>query len=130
MSSTNSAMSPSLKYDCSKTGHLEIKGPVFLMMSRTNTTETMANISPFLIKKAIDGTCRPVLECKKLRSGQVLIKTRCSTQANKLTTLTGLSDTISGDITAHKTLNFTKGVIYCNDLRGISTEEIVMELKD
>jgi len=35
------------------------------------------------------------------------------------------------DVTAseHKTLNFSKGVIYCNDLRHIDEDTILQELK-
>lgn len=48
-------------------------------------------------------------------------------QALKLLKLTKMTNM---DLTAteHKTLNLTKGVIYCNELRNISETEILQEL--
>lgn len=120
---------PSLKWDKTKTYNFSQPGPIYLMMSRTKSTETLSNVSPFLLKKAIDYTCNgEVEECKKLLSGSLLIKTKNNMQANKLTTLTALSDSIAVEVTEYKTLNQTKGVIYSNDLRGISESEITNEL--
>ncbi|XP_053968443.1 uncharacterized protein LOC128869865 [Anastrepha ludens] len=99
-------------------------------MTRTNNTNTLSNVSPFLLKKAIDITCSgEVEECKKIRSGSVLIKTKNHAQANRLITLTTLSNEITIQITEHKTLNYSKDVIYCNALRGIPQDEILEELK-
>lgn len=109
---------PFLKWDKSKSLNLTQPGPIYLLMTRTNSEETLSNVSPFLIKKAIDYTC------------SLLIKTKNSVQANKLSTLTALSNLITVTITEYKTLNQTKGVIYCNDLRGITEIEIAKELSD
>lgn len=120
---------PFLKWDKGKSLNLSQPGPVYLLMNRTNSEETLSNVSPFLIKKAIDNTCNgEVEECKKLRSGSLLIKTKNYNQANNLSTLTALSNSISVEITEFKSLNQTKGVIYCNDLRGIAENEIQNEL--
>lgn len=122
---------PFLKWDKSKSLNLTQPGPIYLLMTRTNSEETLSNVSPFLIKKAIHYTCSgEVEECKKLLSGSLLIKTKNSVQANKLSTLTALSNLIIVTITEYKTLNQTKGVIYCNDLRGITEIEIAKELSD
>lgn len=80
-------------------------GPKYLVMSRTRKTndnaqssskseinETLTNVSPFLIKKVIDGICGSEVEiCKKIRDGSILIKTKNYLQASKLITLTSLS---------------------------------------
>lgn len=122
---------PSLKWDKSKTHNFSQLGPIYLLMSRIKSKETLSNVSPFLIKKAIDYTCNgEVEECKKLMSGSLLIKTKNYVQANKLTTLTALSSSIEVEVTEFKTLNQTKGVIYSNDLRGIPESEITNELLD
>lgn len=59
-----------------------------------------------------------------------MIKTKNYVQANKLTTLVALSKSITVEVTEYKVLNQTKGVIYCNDLRGIPESEITNELTD
>ena len=70
---------PSLKWDKTKTSNLSQPGPIYLIMNRTQCkdNETLNNVSPFLLKKAIDYTCNgEVDECKKLLSGSILIKTK------------------------------------------------------
>lgn len=67
--------------------------------------------------------------CKKLKSGIILIKVKNYSQASKLVKLVSLSPSIKVDVAEHKSLNYTKGVIYCNDLRGISEDEILQELR-
>ncbi|XP_039969451.1 uncharacterized protein LOC120781313 [Bactrocera tryoni] len=68
--------------------------------------------------------------CKKLRNGNILIKTKNYNQAEKLVKLVSLSPTIRIEISEHTSLNSTKGVIYSNDLRGIKEEEILEELRN
>ncbi|XP_065360459.1 asparagine-rich protein-like [Calliphora vicina] len=93
--------------------------------------ENLTNVSPFLIKKVIDCACGSEVEmCKKIRDGNILIKTKNNLQAAKLITLTSLSPSIQVEVREHTTLNFSKGVIYSNDLRGIEEEEILHELKN
>ncbi|XP_037808781.1 uncharacterized protein LOC119601716 [Lucilia sericata] len=105
-------------------------GPKYLVMTRVQSDDTLTNVSPFLIKKVIDCVCGEVETCKKLQAGTILIKTKNSVQANKLIKLISLSPTIKIEISEHKTLNTTKGVIYCNDLRNIEENEILQELKN
>ncbi|XP_059226625.1 uncharacterized protein LOC131998380 [Stomoxys calcitrans] len=104
-------------------------GPKYLMMSRTDSEETLINVSPFLIKKVIDSVCGEIEMCKKLRSGDILIKTKTATQATKLFQLISLTNEIKVEVKEHNSLNYSKGVIYCNDLRGIPENEILNELK-
>lgn len=121
---------PFLKWGNSKKLNLSNNEPIYLVMRRTNSDETLSNVSPFLIKKAIDGTCgSEVLECKKTRNGTWLIKTKNNTQANNLATLIGLTNTISVEVTLHQSLNQSKGVIYCPDLNGMEENDILEELK-
>ncbi|XP_053960363.1 uncharacterized protein LOC128864629 [Anastrepha ludens] len=120
---------PALKWDKTKQSNFTSNEPVYLLMPRPNNSDNLKNVSPFLIQKAINSTCGEVEYCKKIISGQILIKTKNGSQANKLTTLTALSNTIIVEITPHKTLNYSKGVIYCNELRSIPESEILDELK-
>jgi len=102
--------------------------PKFLIMKRTDDS-SMANISPFLIKKCIDSTCNgEVLIAKKTRDGNLLIKTKNALQANKLLKLQHLG-TFPITVNVHATLNVSKGVIYSNDLRSLKEEEIKNELQ-
>lgn len=98
-------------------------------MSRKDSEDTLKNVSPFLIKKVIDSLCGQIDSCKKLRSGDILLKTKSATQATKLIQLISLSNEIKVEVKEHNYLNYTKGVIYSNGLRNISEEEILSELK-
>lgn len=104
-------------------------GPKYLIMSRKDSEDTLKNVSPFLIKKVIDSLCGQIDSCKKLRSGDILLKTKSATQATKLIQLISLSNEIKVEVKEHNYLNYTKGVIYSNGLRNISEEEILSELK-
>ncbi|XP_073821267.1 uncharacterized protein [Musca autumnalis] len=104
-------------------------GPKYLLMSRIESEETLKGVSPFLIKKIIDCVCGEIEMCQKLRSGDLLIKTKTATQATKLIQIITLTPDIKVKVTEHSYLNYTKGVIYSNGLRGISEEEILAELK-
>lgn len=64
--------------------------------------------------------------CKILSNGTILVKTK---KANKLIQLCSLNKNIKIEVTEHNSLNFVRGVIYSNDLRGIPKEEILSELK-
>lgn len=127
----NPISQPQLLFELDNGKHMKdlTLGPKYLVMSRINSDENLTNISPFLIKKVIDGVCGEVETCKKLQSGTILIKTKSFSQANKLIKLISLSPTIKVEVSEHKSLNFSKGVIYCNDLRNIPENEILEELK-
>ena len=92
---------------------------------------TLVNVSLFLIKKLIDFTCRGEVEIwKKLRNGTILIKTKNFAQANTLIQLCSLNHNIKTEVKGHNSLNLVRGVIYSNDSRGLSEEEILSELKN
>lgn len=133
---------PSFELDHNKHMKDPSIGPKYLMMTRienmqnsskyensSTKKETLTNVSPFLIKKVIDSVCGEIEICKKLQSGNILLKTKNLTQAQKLIKLISLSPTIKIEVSEHKTLNQSRGVIYCNDLRNIAENEILEELK-
>jgi len=64
---------------------------------------------------------------KRLRGGQLLIKTNSQSYSNKLL---GLSDLAGVPVkaTPHRTLNSSKGVIRCSELKHASEDEIITEL--
>ncbi|KAH8335208.1 hypothetical protein KR067_001175, partial [Drosophila pandora] len=101
----------------------------YLIISRTDDS-TFKGVSPFNIKKVIDITCGgEVVSCKKLRDGNLLLQTKDIRQAEKLLKLTNILH-IPVAVSEHRTLNYSKGVIYSNDLRGIDEEEILENLKN
>lgn len=110
---------------------LSTPGSKFIIISRDNPNDKHFNLSPFAIKKIIDFNCDgPVLSCKKLRSGDLLVNTKTVHQANKLLKMTHFTSTMPVIVSTHSSLNYTRGVIYSNDLRNIPEEEILQELKD
>lgn len=72
-----------------------------MLIARKNSNETLKNISPFLIKKVIDNVCGEVDMCKKIRSGELLVKTKNATQATKLIQLVSLNNEIRVEVKEH-----------------------------
>ncbi|XP_041565726.1 hybrid signal transduction protein dokA-like [Drosophila elegans] len=102
--------------------------PKFIVIKSKNES-SFKTVSPFIIEKSVDFACGGRVDSvKKTRDGGLLIKTKNNTQTTKLLKLTKIGD-MEITATEHKTLNFSKGVIYCNDLRYIDEETILRELK-
>ncbi|GFW94549.1 RNA-directed DNA polymerase from mobile element jockey [Trichonephila clavipes] len=77
--------------------------------------------------EAVQDSAGPVKSIKKLPSGDLLIETATQAQAINLLKCTNLSN-IPITVTPHKTLNSSKGVIYCPDLIPFPDSEIEKEL--
>ena len=45
--------SPTLNWDKTKSLNFSQPGPIYLLMKRLNSNETLANVSPFLLKKKL-----------------------------------------------------------------------------
>ncbi|GFY39599.1 uncharacterized protein TNIN_375411 [Trichonephila inaurata madagascariensis] len=88
--------------------------PKFIVLHATDNRK-LSNASPFLISKAVQGSAGSVKSIKKLPSGDLLIETTTQAQSINLLQCTNLSN-IFITATPHKTLNSSKGVIYCPDL--------------
>jgi len=68
----------------------------------------------------MDFACgREVGECKKLRNGTLLVRTKSSLQDSRLMQLKAFAPNFSVVVRLHNALNYTKGVIYSNDLRTV-----------
>lgn len=86
---------PLITFDKSKHLNIISPGEKFLVMERIDSADTLANVSPFLIKKVVDSVAGgEVIQCKKLLNGSILIQTKSFVQANKLIQLTSLSPEI------------------------------------
>lgn len=87
------------------------------------------NVSPFLIHKSIQSVVGDVKNIKKLRSGDIMIEVNNAQQATASINCTALAN-LSVTVTAHNTLNFSRGVISEPDLLYTSEEEILENLRD
>ena len=89
---------------------------------------SLSSISPFLLGKAVKVQAGSVADIRKLRNGTILVQTKDTKQADALQRLKKVGDT-SIKVEAHRTLNYSKGVVKCTDLMFSSSEEIVKELR-
>jgi len=86
--------------------------------TQSEVQRILVGISPFTIKKIIDITCGgKVVSCKKSRDGNFVVQTKGQQQAQKLLKLTNIQNNILVAVSEHCTLNYSKGVIYSNDLQ-------------
>ncbi|XP_058816058.1 uncharacterized protein LOC131679362 [Topomyia yanbarensis] len=104
-------------------------GPRYLILKRTDPGETIKNVSPFYIKKAMDSITTNVT-ISRTKDGELLLKTTNKQQAEKLLKQSKLGDQIRINVEEHPTLNQTKGIISCFDLKMLSEEEILEGLRD
>ncbi|GBO15278.1 hypothetical protein AVEN_257170-1 [Araneus ventricosus] len=100
----------------------------FFIVKRLSENETFHSVSPFLVQKAVVGTLGEVASVRKLRSGDLLIEVKSRKQAQQIIKLKALA-TIPITVSAHTSLNSSKGVITCGELFNVSIEDITNELK-
>ncbi|GBN09339.1 hypothetical protein AVEN_156301-1 [Araneus ventricosus] len=95
----------------------------FIIKRITTNNETFHTVSPFLVEKALTANLGTTKSTRKLRSGDLLIEVATRKQAQQIVQLKSL-DTIPVNVTAHATLNSSKGVISCGELLNVPMEEI------
>ncbi|XP_055951615.1 uncharacterized protein LOC129987688 [Argiope bruennichi] len=93
-----------------------------------HTPKTFHKVSPFLVQKLITSFIGDVKSTKKLPSGDLLIETSSKAQIAAIQKLTILGD-FPVEVTPHRTLNFSRGVISDTDLFDCSETELVQELR-
>ncbi|XP_055924689.1 uncharacterized protein LOC129956772 [Argiope bruennichi] len=93
-----------------------------------HTPSTFNSISPFLINKLILSAIGEVQNIKKLRSGDLLLQVseKQALQISKMTTLGSFPIQVS----YHKTMNMSRGVLSEPDFIGVSEAEFLEELRD
>ncbi|XP_055951549.1 uncharacterized protein LOC129987612 [Argiope bruennichi] len=99
----------------------------FVVQRVSDTKENFHNVSPFLVEKAFVATIGDVSSIRKLRSGDLLVEVSSRQQAQKILKLKALA-TIPITVSAHKSLNSSKGVITCGELYNVPIEIITKEL--
>ncbi|GBO21671.1 hypothetical protein AVEN_215019-1 [Araneus ventricosus] len=95
-------------------------------MSEKN--ETFESVSPFLVQKTVTNAVGEVTSIRKLRSGDLLVEVTSRKQSQQLLKLKALAS-IPISVSAHRTLNSSKGVITCGELLNESIDEICKELQ-
>ena len=104
--------------------------PHFLMIKGTDDTNSLKDMSPFAIQKGIKGIVgTDILNVKRLRSGDLLAEVSCEKHARILLKANTIG-TIPVAITAHRSLNSSKGVVRCGALGNCDDAEIVRSLKN
>jgi hypothetical protein len=84
--------------------------------------------SIFGIQKLLKCAVGDVKSAKKLRNGAVLIEVTSKAQADKALRMTTWVD-VEVKVSPHRSLNMSKGIIRCRDLRDCSEEEVLDALR-
>ena len=122
VSGLSSSDDESTKIEISKKSKVTTSNwPRFLIVSST-VEGALNKLSPFAIQKAIVGLAGEPKSVKKIRSGLLI---ECTTQKHSSCLLQStVFCNVPIKVTAHSSLNSSKGVIRCRDLEGVSEEEI------
>ena len=101
--------------------------PRFLLIQAADKEKPLTRLSPFAILKGIQALAGNPVNVKKLRSGDILVEVSKRSHSTNLLHANFFVN-VPVNVTVHKTLNSTKGVIRCRDLLDCTEEEIVTEL--
>ena len=97
--------------------------PKFIVIESTNKEKPITSHSPFVIEKQIEATIGTPKSVKKLKNGTLLVETTRKTQTENLMKLKQFFN-LPSEVTIHKTLNSSKGIIRDRNLKGQSEENI------
>ena len=101
----------------------------FLIIESTNKDKPITSISPFVIEKQIEALIGTVKSVKKLRKQTLLVETtRKSQTENFLRSKTFFN--LPLEVSKHKTLNSSKGIIRDKALKGESDDDIRENLQE
>ena len=103
--------------------------PRFIIIESTEENASITSLSPFVIQKVLQGIAGEPKSIKKLtRSNQLLIEVSRKAHAENLRRTQKFHD-LKVRVFPHSSLNSSRGVIRCPDLRGCSEQEILEEMK-
>lgn len=118
-----------IRYDFKTQLTNNTEGEKYLIMHRVDENKTMRNFSPILLETALKNAAQSgKTECKFLKSGDLLIKTQNLRQAQNIIKITGILDAAI-QVTEHKTMNSSKGVIRAYELQNEDKETLLDYLK-
>lgn len=117
-------------WDATKKMETISKGSKFLIIEKTLEPCSLASLHAIIIKKVIDNIAGGEVDfCKKQHNGTLLVKTKNEKQAAKIFQLTSFNLDYPVKVSMHRSLNYSLGVIYTNEFRGIPEDEIVEFLR-
>jgi hypothetical protein len=102
--------------------------PKFIVLTSMDENRKLSSISPFALKKALDGISTQIQEYTFLRDGSMLILANNENVANKFISQKNLANLCPIKATYHQHLNNCKGTIYDRLLINVSEEEIIQNL--
>ena len=102
--------------------------PLFLVI-HSQEERSISSLSPFVIEKVLIGMAGEPGSIKKLRSGDLLVEYTNKKQIENLLRLKTFH-CLKVQVSLHASLNTCKGVVRCPDLKGVSEEEILEEMRE
>ena len=102
--------------------------PRFLVVQSADSSRKVSDLSPFVIEKCIVSLAGQPKSIKKLKSGDLLLEVEKKKHIENLLRTKKLFD-LDVNISLHKTLNCSKGVIRCEDLGPCTDVEILDHLR-
>lgn len=102
----------------------------FVIMKPIETGKNFANLSPFWIKKGVDGITADTVKIIKQKEGSLLIRTNSSKGTANLLKSTTFGGIMNIKVEEHHSLNDRQGIIYCPDLNNEDLNEILKELEN
>ncbi|GBO07899.1 hypothetical protein AVEN_233124-1, partial [Araneus ventricosus] len=109
-----------------KSNELPRRLPKFLVLH--NEEDKLRNMSPFIIQKHIYTFAGNVQSVKKMKSGDLLVESSSLRQSEQLLSITKFGD-IPITVSAHASLNYTRGVMSSDEFLMVSDSEFVSELE-
>jgi len=100
----------------------------FIMQGTSNDTP-LSTLSVFLLAKALKTAAGDLKTVKRLEKGDILLEASSKVQSRCLLKLSNLAG-CPVQVTPHRTMNTSKGVIRCKELVNCTKEEILSELQD
>ena len=102
--------------------------PRFLVI-HSQEERSVSSLSPFVIEKVLNGMAGEPRSIKKLCSGDLLVEYTNKKQIETLLRLQKFHD-LRVQVSLHGSLNTCKGVVRCPDLKGVSEQEILEEMRE
>ena len=102
--------------------------PRFLVLHATDEEKPLTSLSPFAIAKGIQGLAGVAKQIKPMPSGDLLVEVTKRAHCENLLRSTTLVN-VKIRVTPHRTLNTSRGVIYCPNLKVCEDTELEEELK-
>ena len=118
----------------------QVTSPTPRVLILTSGTKKLASLSPFQRKEGCDRFGK-VSRCEKLRDGGLEVEFTHERDAKRALSATEFTYTVRDgnvrrlvrlpiSVSAHRTKNSSRGIIYCADLEGVSDDEIADGLSD